>query len=192
MTKVNVYELDPRTYRVVHQISADRARWEDNLHQWVFENGLSQDTHGANGNYKEFFNSTASFPELTETPSWFVKEEKEYKEMNFQELKRYIAELQASGLDTASLQVQLYKKFAVPLFALIMAILSVPFAFLAGNRGTMAGVTVSLAIALGYWTVGTVFEQLGDLNQLPAIMAAWSPDIIFTLAGFYLMARMRT
>jgi len=192
MTKVNVYELDPRTYRVVHQISADRARWEDNLHQWVFENGLSQDTHGANGSYKEFFNSTASFPELTETPSWFVKEEKEYKEMNFQELKRYIAELQASGLDTASLQVQLYKKFAVPLFALIMAILSVPFAFLAGNRGTMAGVTVSLAIALGYWTVGTVFEQLGDLNQLPAIMAAWSPDIIFTLAGFYLMARMRT
>jgi LPS export ABC transporter permease LptG/LPS export ABC transporter permease LptF len=192
MTKVNVYELDPRTYRVVHQISADRARWEDNLHQWVFENGLSQDTHGANGTYKEFFNSTASFPELTETPSWFVKEEKEYKEMNFQELKRYIAELQASGLDTASLQVQLYKKFAVPLFALIMAILSVPFAFLAGNRGTMAGVSVSLAIALGYWTVGTVFEQLGDLNQLPAMMAAWSPDIIFTLAGFYLMARMRT
>jgi LPS export ABC transporter permease LptG/LPS export ABC transporter permease LptF len=192
MTKVNVYELDPRTYRVVHQISADRARWEDNLHQWVFENGLSQDTHAANGSYKEFFNSTASFPELTETPSWFVKEEKEYKEMNFQELKRYIAELQASGLDTASLQVQLYKKFAVPLFALIMAILSVPFAFLAGNRGTMAGVSVSLAIALGYWTVGTVFEQLGDLNQLPAIMAAWSPDIIFTLAGFYLMARMRT
>jgi lipopolysaccharide export LptBFGC system permease protein LptF len=24
------------------------------------------------------------------------------------------------------------------------------------------------------------------------VMAAWSPDIIFTLAGLYLMARMRT
>jgi lipopolysaccharide export system permease protein len=192
MTKVNVYELDPKTYRVVHQISAERARWEDNLHQWVFENGLSQDTHAANGNYREFFNSTATFPELTETPSWFVKEEKEYKEMNFKELEGYIAELQASGLDTTSLQVQLWKKFSVPLFALIMPILSVPFAFLAGNRGNMAGVSVSLVIALGYWTVSTVFEQLGDLNQLPAAMAAWSPDIIFSLAGLYLMARMRT
>ncbi len=192
MTKANVYELDPRTYRVVHQISAERARWDDKSRQWVFENGLSQDGHGAEGTYREFLHGTATFPELTETPTWFVKEEKEYKEMNFQELRTYIAELQASGLDTASLQVQWHKKFSVPLFALIMPILSVPFAFLAGNRGTMAGVSVSLLIALGYWTIGTVFEQLGDLNQLPAIMAAWSPDVIFTFAGLYLVARMRT
>jgi LPS export ABC transporter permease LptG/LPS export ABC transporter permease LptF len=192
MTKVNVFELDPHTYRVVHQITAEHARWDDQLHTWVFENGLSQDGHGPDGNYKAFFNSTASFPELTETPSWFVKEEKEYKEMNFEELKGYIAELQASGLDTTSLRVQYYKKFAVPLFALIMPILSVPFAFVAGNRGTMTGVSVSFLIAIGYWTIGTIFEQVGDLNQLPAMMAAWSPDVIFTLAGLYLMARMRT
>ncbi len=192
MTRVNVYELDPRTYRIVHQVSAERARWDDKAHTWVFQNGLSQDMHGPAAKYQNFFNSTACFPELTETPSWFVKEEKEYKEMNFEELKRYISELQASGLDTTSLRVQYYKKFAVPLFALIMPILSVPFAFVAGNRGAMTGVWVSFLIAIGYWTIGTIFEQVGDLNQLPAIMAAWSPDVIFTLAGLYLMARMRT
>jgi LPS export ABC transporter permease LptG/LPS export ABC transporter permease LptF len=192
MTKVNVYELDPRTYQVIHQISAERAHWDSKLHTWVFENGLSQDLHAGNSNYRQFFGGSASFPELDEAPSWFVKEEKEYKEMNFEELKRYIAELQASGLDTTSLRVQYYKKFAVPLFALIMPILSVPFAFVAGNRGTMTGVSVSFVIAIGYWTIGTVFEQVGDLNQLPAVMAAWSPDVIFTLAGLYLMARMKT
>ena len=30
------------------------------------------------------------------------------------------------------------------------------------------------------------------INQLPATLAAWSPDAIFCLAGVYLMARMRT
>ena len=192
MTKVNVYELDPETYRITHQISAEHARWDDKLHTWVFEDGLREDNAGGEANYQYFPHSSAYFPELTEAPSWFVKEEKEYKEMNFEELKRYIAELQASGLDTTALRVQYYKKFAVPLFALIMPILSVPFAFVAGNRGTMTGVSVSFLIAIGYWTIGTVFEQVGDLNQLPAIMAAWSPDVIFTLAGLYLMARMRT
>lgn len=192
MTKVNVYELDPVTYRITHQISAEHARWDDKLHTWVFEDGLREDNAGGQANYQYFPNSSAYFPELTEPPTWFVKEEKEYKEMNFEELKRYIAELQASGLDTTALRVQYYKKFAVPLFALIMPILSVPFAFVAGNRGTMTGVSVSFVIAIGYWTIGTVFEQVGDLNQLPAIMAAWSPDVIFTLAGLYLMARMRT
>jgi lipopolysaccharide export LptBFGC system permease protein LptF len=112
--------------------------------------------------------------------------------MNFEELGQYIAEEQASGLDATPLRVQYYKKFAVPLFALIMAVLSIPFAFVAGNRGAMTGVGISFAIAIAYWTVGTLFDQIGDLNQLPAMMAAWSPDAIFSLFGLYFMARMKT
>ena len=111
--------------------------------------------------------------------------------MNFQELGQYIREAQASGLDITPLRVQYYKKFAVPLFAFIMAVLSIPFAFVAGNRGAMTGVGISFGIAIAYWTIGAVFEQVGDLNQLPAIMAAWSPDVIFALSGFYFMARMK-
>jgi lipopolysaccharide export LptBFGC system permease protein LptF len=73
-----------------------------------------------------------------------------------------------------------------------MAILSIPFAFVAGNRGAMTGVGISFGIAMAYWIVSTLFQQFGDLNQLPAAMAAWSPDIIFSLAGLYFMARMKT
>jgi LPS export ABC transporter permease LptG/LPS export ABC transporter permease LptF len=192
MSKVNVFELDPKSFHVVHQISADRAQWNDRLHAWVFENGVSQQAGALGANYRQFYNATATFPELTETPSWFVKEEKEYKEMNFEELGGYIDELQASGLDTTPLRVQYYKKFAVPLFALIMVILSIPFAFVAGNRGAMTGVFVAFLIAIAYWTVGTLFEQIGDLNQLPPAMAAWAPDVIFSLLGLYYMARMKT
>jgi LPS export ABC transporter permease LptG/LPS export ABC transporter permease LptF len=193
MVKVNVYELDPKTFQVVHQISADRAHWDAHLNTWVFENGMSQ-TIGKDGMpvFKPFYGKSAVFSELTERPSWFVKEEREYKEMNFDELSKYIRELKESGLETTPLQVQYYKKFAVPLFALIMAILSIPFAFVAGNRGAMTGVGISFGIAIAYWTVGAVFDQIGDLNQLPAAMAAWSPDILFSLAGLYFMARMRT
>ena len=196
MTKVNVYELDPVTFHVVHQISADRAYWDKNRNTWVFQNGMSEVVQDTGNSYKEnytdFYNSSASFPELTERPSWFVQEEKEYKEMNFEELGQYIRELQASGIETTPLRVQYYKKFAVPLFALIMAILSIPFAFIAGNRGAMTGVGISFGIAIAYWTISTVFEQVGDLNQLPAVMAAWSPDILFSLFGLYFMARMKT
>jgi LPS export ABC transporter permease LptG len=188
MSKVNVYELDPKAFTITRHITAERAVWNSAHGTWVFHNGLC-DTADS---YKWFHGAAASFPELTESPSWFVKEEKEYKEMNFQELHRYIRELQASGMNTTPLRVQYYKKFSVPLFALIMALLSIPFAFVAGNRGAMTGVGISFGIAIAYWTIGTLFEQIGDLNQLPAVMAAWSPDIIFSLAGFYFMARMKT
>lgn len=192
MSKVNVYEVDPATYQVVRQISAERARWEPSLQTWVFQNGMSHVAKKDADDYKMFYGGSATFPSLKETPSWFIKEEKQYKEMNFEELGTYINELKASGLDTIRLQVQYHKKFSVPLFALIMALLSIPFAFVAGNRGAMTGVGISFGIAISYWTINTLFEQIGDLNQLPSAMAAWSPDLIFGLAGLYFMARMRT
>jgi LPS export ABC transporter permease LptG len=192
MSRVNVYELNPRNFQLVNQVSAQRATWNPAAGTWTFQNGMSKEAGRTFDNYRQFFGQSASFPQLTEPPSWFSKEEKEYKEMNFQELGHYINELKASGLETTPLRVQYYKKFAVPLFAFIMAVLSIPFAFLAGNKGTMAGVGISFAIAIAYWSVNTVFEQIGDLNQLPPAMAAWSPDAIFLLAGLYLMARMRT
>ncbi len=42
------------------------------------------------------------------------------------------------------------------------------------------------------WALGQLFEQVGNINLLPAALAAWSPDAVFALAGVYLMARMRT
>lgn len=192
MSRVNVYELNPSNFQLVNQVSAQRAVWNGSTGTWVFQNGMSQEAGERFDNYRQFFGESASFPQLTEPPSWFSKEEKEYKEMNFKELGQYISELRTSGLETTPLRVQYYKKFAVPLFAFIMAVLSIPFAFLAGNRGTMAGVGISFGIAIAYWSVNTVFEQIGDLNQLPPAMAAWSPDVIFLLAGLYLMARMKT
>jgi len=191
MSKVNVYEFSQHDFRVEHQISADRAQWQKDQRRWVFSKGLSNKTDKFGNDTGTLFEQ-ASFPELVEPPSWFVKEEKQYKEMNFQELARYIREVRASGLDTIRLQVQYHKKFAVPLFALIMALLSVPFAFIAGSRGAMTGVGISFGITIAYFSVGTLFEQIGDLNQLPPAMAAWSPDILFVLCGLYFMTRMRT
>src|ERR1039458_6931988 len=53
--------------------------------------------------------------------------------MNFQELDSYIRDLQQSGFNTVKLRVQFYRKFSVPLFALIMAMISIPFGFLVGG-----------------------------------------------------------
>jgi lipopolysaccharide export LptBFGC system permease protein LptF len=121
-----------------------------------------------------------------------LREDVQETQMNFQQLADYIRELKLSGFDTVHLQVQFHKKFAVPLFALIMALLSVPFSFSSGKRGAMASIGVSFGIAVAYWSVSKLFEQIGNINQLPAPVAAWSPDAVFSLAGLYFMTRMKT
>ena len=188
----NVYEIDPVRFRLKRHISAERARWEPSLNKWVFQDGWSRDIDGDRVTFDSFAGGTRTFAELEETPDYFLKEKVQSQQMNFQELEAYIQELQQSGFDTVPLQVQFHKKFSVPLFALILAMVSVPFAFQAGNRGAMAGVGISLVIFASYWSLDRLAEQVGNLGELPAAVAAWSPDLVFSLAGLYFLARMRT
>jgi LPS export ABC transporter permease LptG len=193
MVDVNVYELDPATFELRRHIAAERVRWEPALKTWIFQNGWRRDFHKhGKPDFGAFQGQTATFPELNEPPSYFLKEVKQDQQMNFHELAAYIRELQQSGFDTVRLQVQFHKKFSVPLFALIMALLSLPFAFIAAHRGAMAGIGISFGIAIAYWAVSQLFEQVGNINQLPAVLAAWSPDAVFSLAGLYFLARVRT
>jgi LPS export ABC transporter permease LptG/LPS export ABC transporter permease LptF len=193
MLGVNVFELDPQSFRLKRHISAERARWEPSLNSWVFQNGWARElTDDRVTNSQAFQREAASFRGMDEPPSWFLKEVKQDKQMNPPELAAYIDELRQSGFDTVRLQVQLHKKFSLPLFAAIMALLSVPFAFLVGTRGAIAGVGISFGIAVAYWAVSQLFEQVGNVNQLPPQLAAWAPDALFALSGLYLLARIRT
>jgi LPS export ABC transporter permease LptG len=191
MVGVHVYELDKATFQLRRHISADRAEWQDGIHSWIFQNGWVRDLKDIYVPAYSTYQAT-TFPELEETPGYFLQEEKQYKQMNFQQLESYIQKLQQMGFDTVKLQVQYHRKFSAPLFALIMAALAVPFAFLTGSRGSMASIGVSFIVAILYGVVTQLFEKVGNLNQLPPAVAAWAPDVVFALFAAWLFTRMRS
>ena len=191
MVEPYVYELDPKSFHVTREVRASRARWQQNINAWVWEQGTVTDICGSDECKVQNFTAT-TFPEVAETPDDFVKYVKQDKQMNYAELGHYIRSLQESGFDTVKLHVQYYKKFAVPAFALIMALISVPFGFLVGNRGAMTGIGVGMAVAMTYLAIGLLFDQFGNVNLLPPMLAAWAPDALFSVAGLYLMLRMRS
>jgi LPS export ABC transporter permease LptG len=191
MVEPYVFELDPKTFHVVREISASRARWQENIKTWVWEQGEARNICGVDECNVQKFTAT-TFSEIAEKPDDFVKYVKQNEQMNYLELANYMRSLEESGFDTVKLHVQYYKKFAVPVFALIMAMISVPFGFLVGNRGAMTGIGVGMAVAMAYLATGLLFDQFGNVNLLPAAIAAWAPDALFSVAGLYLMLRMRS
>jgi len=191
MVEPYVFELDPKSFHVLREISASRARWQQNINAWVWEQGVARDLCAVDECKVQDFTAT-TFPEIAETPDDFLKLVKLDKQMNYAELAAYMKDLQQSGFETVKLHVQYYKKFAVPVFALIMALISVPFGFLVGNRGAMTGVGVGIAVAMAYLATGLLFDQFGNVNLLPPMVAAWAPDALFSAAGLYLMLRMRS
>jgi len=188
---VTAFQIDTARFVISQRVHADRAHWADNLNRWIFEQGWERSLNGAAiAGYHTFDVST--FPELRETPSYFKKEVKQYSEMNYEELRRYIRDLQQSGFDVVRLRVQLNKKLSFPMITLIMAVLAVPFSLSSAKKGAITGVAVAVGIAVVYTVVSRLFEAMGDLSQLPPALAAWSPDLIFALVGAYLILKIPT
>ncbi len=190
---VTVFRLDPATFTVTRRIHADRAHWEESLNRWVYEQGWERALQGsaiANEGYRTF--DVATFPELPEQPSYFKKEVKQYTEMNYEELRRYIRDLQQSGFDVVRLRVQLNKKLSYPLVTFIMAIVGVPFALWGGNKGAITGIAMAVGMAVIYLVVSPLFEAMGNASLLPPALAAWAPDLIFMLLGGYLILKVPT
>jgi LPS export ABC transporter permease LptG len=188
---LTVFEFDPQTFTLQRRIFARSVRWDPNVNQWAFNNGWQRTFASQTvASYQPF--TVASFPEIHEQPAYFIKEEKQSQEMTYGELTGYIADLSQSGFDTVRLRVQLDRKLADPAITLVMALLAVPFALFMGKRGGLVGIATAIAVAISYWVVAGIFSSLGDINTLPPLLAAWSPDLLFAIAGSYLLLRTPT
>ena len=188
---LTVFEFQPGTFNLTRRIFASSAHWDAHVNQWVLENGWQRTfARETTASYSPF--TVMSFPEIHEQPTYFKKEDRPSQEMSYGELSRYINDLSQSGFDTMRLRVQLNRKLAYPLVTLVMAILGVPFALSMGKRGGLAGIATAIGLAIAYWVVAGVFEAMGDVNTLPAALAAWSPDVLFGLTGAYLLMRTPT
>src|SRR5262249_14555866 len=168
---ISTFELDPHTFQITKRVYAARAHWEEALQKWVFEKGWHRSFNGdLVSDFRQFDVST--FPEMDEAPSYFKKEIRQSSEMNYEELRNYIRDLQQSGFDVVRLRVQLQRKIAFPLITLVMAILAVPFALSGGRRGALSGVALALLIAGVYQLTAGLFEAMGNVSQLPPLVAA--------------------
>ena len=186
---LTVFELNPSTFTLSRRIFAASAHYDEHTEEWVLENGWRR-TFSGEATFAPF--TRDAFPEIREQPSYFKKEDRPSQEMSYHELSRYITDLSQSGFDTMRLRVQLSRKIAYPLVTLVMAMLGIPFALSMGKRGSLAGIALAIALAIAYQVVAGTFEAMGNVNTLPALLAAWSPDILFGLTGAYLLMRTPT
>ncbi|HMF65721.1 MAG TPA: LPS export ABC transporter permease LptF [Edaphobacter sp.] len=188
---LTVFEFEPNTFILKRRIFAASARWNPDVSTWIFGNGWQRTFSGETiASYQPF--TVASFPEIHEQPTYFKKEDRPSQEMSYNELSRYISDLKQSGFDTKRLSVQLNRKLAYPLITLVMAILAIPFALSMGKRGSLAGIATAIGLAIAYWVIDGLFQAMGNVNTLPAVLAAWSPDLLFGITGAYLLLRTPT
>ena len=186
--QLTILDIDPRAWRLTRRFYAQKAVL-DGQSLTLTDGWLRAFSEDVPVPFEHFERMSLS---LAENRDFFLKEWKEPSQMNLGELRSYIREVKELGFDTVRFQVDWHGKLALPLVALIMTLIGIPFAFSMGKRGTLVGIAIGLAIAMLYWGAIGFFRGLGYTGSLSPFLAVWTPNIIFGLAGLFGLLTLRT
>ena len=128
----------------------------------------------------------ATAPPISETPEDLKLLARDAEEFTFFDLQKQILDMKNKGLDTASYEVDLQFKLALPLISPLMILIAVPFALRRQMSGSVAlSFGVAMLVGFGYWVVSAFCISLGHNGALPPWAAAWVPNSIFALIGLF-------
>jgi lipopolysaccharide export system permease protein len=117
-------------------------------------------------------------------------EQKTTDEMTRSELGRHIRLFRKSGIDVKSFVVDYHLKLTLPLAGVVWVLVAAPMAVPAARAGRFYGVVVSIAVAFIYYVAVGVFRSLGGNGVVPPELAAWLPNILFSVLGLVLLVRV--
>jgi lipopolysaccharide export LptBFGC system permease protein LptF len=138
-------------------------------------------------------------PLAIEAPEYFASKPNDTDQMTFDEmltyaeLREYVEQLKASGSDDVGRYlVALQRKIAFPFVSVIMTLIAVPFAATVGRRGALYGIGVGIVLAITYFLTMSILGAFGAGGLLPVTLAAWAPNLLFSLLALYLILTVRT
>jgi LPS export ABC transporter permease LptG len=113
-------------------------------------------------------------------------------EFDFRSLSAYIKALKERGANVQPLSVALGRRLVEPFLPLVMILVGAPLAFVYGRRGTIVALCVAIGVGLLFLGVMSVTQQVGASGLISPHVAAWSPLVLFSGAGIYLLSRTQT
>jgi len=113
--------------------------------------------------------------------------EKPEKEMSLRVLRETIEDLRRQNQIVTPLQIEMHKRFSLPVAAIVFVLVSFPLGIRTHRGGRTLALGSSLAIVVAYYVMHTFLEGMGLRGSLPVAVAMWLPNLIFALTGLILL-----
>ncbi len=168
-----------------------RARWDEERHRWVAEDGRVRFTPSRAGLVELRFDELWQ-REFTEAPQELLARAKGEEEMGYVELGEYIDALERSGAKTGKLRVEQHLKLSFPFTCFIIVLFGIPLASSSRKGGASLSIGIALATTIVFLTLIRVAQAMGAAGAIPPPAAAWLANFVFFIAGLGLYSRVRT
>ena len=70
--------------------------------------------------------------------------------------------------------------------------IGIPFSFSLKKKGALYGIGLSITIGLVYYVLTRISAFMGESGMLPTFLAAWAPNILFSIGALFGLFNVET
>ena len=189
LLNVTVIRYDPHQ-KPLDLIVADRARYV--APTWTFENSTTYHFN-PDGSTVDADRAARSIVDIGERPNQIAKQKIEItnpEDLSRAEIKDRLDSGQLSPQQQRSFTATYAAKLARPFAAFVFTLIAVPFGLRpVRGGGTGLGFGLAVAIVFVYYVISTICLTIGGAATWLAGIAAWAPNVLFTVIGASLLRR---
>ena len=94
--------------------------------------------------------------------------------------------------DRYDILLEIYKRISLPLSSLAFIFLTIPLGIKRNIEGKFSGILYSLLLFIFYYILMAITENLGKTIHLPVIITSFTPNVIISIIGLYLLRNLNT
>lgn len=125
-------------------------------------------------------------------PVFIHAAEEEPRELTLPKLFKFIRYQELNGLHANEYWLVFWQRLMQPIASLVMIFLAIPCMF-GPLRSATIGLRMIFGVAIGFsfYIVNSFFGPMTVVYQIPPLLAATLPSLLFLLAGIWMMRRVR-
>lgn len=184
MTASQLFMEKVKDGKVNYNLRASGVRWDTAVHKWKLNNVVERKIDSMTETTKHYDTMTLS---ISLRPEELRKDEYMKDRLTTPELKDFIKREELRGTEGLSaLKVERYRRTATPFAVLLLTLIGTVIA----SRKTRGGSGMHLAIGIITAALFIVSDRFSTVfatkSNFPPMLAAWLPNIAFSLVAFYM------
>ena len=165
--------------RLVSKLTAESAAWDSTMDGWRLRNWFIRDY--TSGLEDHIVSGSRKDTVIALKVSDFYRNEKTVSTLSIKDLNRLIETQKMRGdANVMYAQIEKHNRFAMPFSAIILTIMGVALSSRKKRGGIGWNIGVGIGLAFSYILFQRFSEMFVYTGTMPAALAIWTPNIIFT------------
>jgi lipopolysaccharide export LptBFGC system permease protein LptF len=176
------------------RMTSPRAHWDRASREWSFEQPrIAHFTQGESPVFENLDEPTIK-KSWRETPSQIIKPGLSVEILVIPELSSWLASPLAKqeSSNQASYLTHWHYRWALPFTCVVTVLLAAPLSIHFARRGSGSGIFLAVLLSVLMIFFSSISLALGEAALIPPALAAWLPNLCFSLLGLWLYHRRVT